>query len=115
MLGPSAVEKHSDLIESKADDLVERLIRETKENGSVNPVKSLEFYSLSIVSNITLGKKFESLDDPNFKKTSYIMERSTKLCGFEYDLPNFLPIFRPLFYYMGVEKKIKEFIERCAT
>ncbi|KAI8885219.1 cytochrome P450 [Backusella circina FSU 941] len=110
-LGQKAVENYSELIGSKANEMVESLIRETKANGSVNPSETLEFYSLSIISKIALGKKFESLDDPNFKKTRFIMAKSTKLCGFEYDLPNFLPIFRPLFYYLGVEKKMKEFIE----
>jgi cytochrome P450 len=100
-----------DLIEQGSSDLVDRLIKATKADGSVNPTKNLELYSLSIISKVTLGKKFESVEDPDFKKTSYIIEEGIKMAGPDYDMPNFLPIFGPLNYYLGVEKKMRDFVK----
>ncbi|KAI8877874.1 cytochrome P450 [Backusella circina FSU 941] len=111
VLAPKAVEKYLDLIEHGSSDLVDRLIQATKADGSVNPSKNLELYSLSIISKVTLGKKFESVEDPDFKKISYIVEEGIKMAGPDYDMPNFLPIFGPVNYYFGVEKKMRDFVK----
>jgi cytochrome P450 len=111
-LAPKAVEKYMDLIERGSSNLADRLIQATKEHGSVNPVENFEFYALSIIASVTLGKNFESIDDPEFKKTAAIMERSVKLLGLEYDLPNFMPIFGPLFHLLGIQKSMGDFVKR---
>jgi cytochrome P450 len=110
-LAPKAVEGYADLIEQGSSDLADRLIQATKEHGSVNPVKNFEFYSLSIIASVTLGKKFNSVDDPEFRKAADIMERSVKLLGPEYDIPSFLPIFGPLYSLLGIDKILSDFVK----
>ncbi|KAI8879201.1 cytochrome P450 [Backusella circina FSU 941] len=111
VLAPKAVERYMYLIEQGSSDLADRLIQATKENGSVNPVENFAFYALSIIASVTLGKKFTSIDDPEFKKTAAIIERSVQLLGPEYDIPNYLPIFGPLYHLLGIEKSMRDFVK----
>ncbi|KAI8877873.1 cytochrome P450 [Backusella circina FSU 941] len=110
VLAPKAVENYTNLIEQGAIDLAERLLQTTKTDGKVNVVKHFEYYSLSIISKVTLGKQFHSIDDPDFKRTSGFIEKSVKLAGIEFDLPSFLPVLNPIFHLMGIEKKMETFV-----
>jgi hypothetical protein len=110
VLAPKAVEQYMDVIEREATLLVDRLIETTEKEGSVHPVTLLELNSLNVICHVTVGKRFMSIEDPEFKKVVHMVETGMTLAGADRDMPNFLPAFSIFDYLAGTQVEMRNFI-----
>ncbi|KAI8354066.1 cytochrome P450 [Blakeslea trispora] len=92
VLAPKQMENFMSSIQKESMDFANRLIDFTTQNGSVNPVKLLELNSMNVIFQALFGRKFESVEDPEFCQLSDMVERAMEYAGLEQDLPNFLPV-----------------------
>ncbi|RCH93775.1 cytochrome P450 1 sub A member 2, partial [Rhizopus stolonifer] len=97
-------------IKEESTNLVTRLIEATEKYGSVDPLKNLELNAMNVILEATFGKRFKSVDDPEFRKLSEIVELSMKYAGLENDLSNFLPIISFVDNYTGRQYKWRKFM-----
>ncbi|KAI8367441.1 cytochrome P450 [Choanephora cucurbitarum] len=105
VLAPSQIEKFMNNVEEESVDFAKRLIGATEQNGSIDPIKFLELNSMNVIFQALFGRKFDSIQDPEFCKLSEMVERSAGYAGLDQDLPNFLPI---LSLFKSVFNKTKQ-------
>jgi hypothetical protein len=111
VIAPKQIENHMGSIQEEARDLVSRLIENNKKYGSTNPIKFLELNSLNVIFNICFGRKFDSVDDPDFKEVTEVIELVVKYAGLENDLATYLPILSIVNYISSLQAKIQGFIK----
>ncbi|KAI9487029.1 MAG: cytochrome P450 [Benjaminiella poitrasii] len=111
VLSPKHVEKYMEFIQQESDYLASQLMKVTEKEGSVNPFKLLELYSLNVMLKAGFGKRFDDASDPEFIHLADTVEMAMKLAGVENDLPNFLPILSIIDYFAGTQVKMKRFIK----
>jgi hypothetical protein len=104
------VEKYMGTIKQEADDLVSRLIESSETEGGVNPLKFLELNSINIIFSACFGRKFKSIEDPEFVKLSTLIEETMKIAGPEKDLTNFFPFLVMFEFLSNTQLKLKDFI-----
>lgn len=100
-----------DSIHKESEDLVSRLMQSTKDEGEVNPFKFLELNSMNIILTAAFGKRFDSVQDPEFYKTATMIETGMKFGGLENDLPNFLPVISIIDYLAGTQAKQRHYLK----
>jgi hypothetical protein len=105
------VDKYMEKIEFEYSDLVERLLRATEINGSVDPIYDLQMSSLNVISHVTVGKRYDSKDDPQFKALCKVIKNAIKLGAFEIDIPRFLPALSFMKYIYNAEKMFENFVQ----
>ncbi|CEP14774.1 hypothetical protein [Parasitella parasitica] len=111
VLAPKLVEKnYMNLIRKESSELVKRLINATDVHGSANPLKYLELFTLNVIFNVGVGRSFNNVNDPEFRKLADMVEETMKLAGLDNDLPNFLPALSIIDYFVGTQVKMKNFI-----
>ncbi|KAI8876971.1 cytochrome P450 [Backusella circina FSU 941] len=110
VLAPKMVDKYVEKIEFEYADLANRLLRATEENGSVDPVPDLQMSSLNVISHVTVGKRYDSKDDPEFMAICRMIKNAIKLGAFEIDIPSFLPILSFIKYIYNSEKLFTDFL-----
>jgi hypothetical protein len=66
---------------------------------------------MNVVFNIGFGGRFDSIDDPEFKELSELVETTIQYAGLENDLANFLPIVSVFDYFNGSEIKMKSYMK----
>jgi hypothetical protein len=110
VIAPKQIENYMDSIQKEARDLVSRFIASTERDGSINPLKYLELNSLNVIFNLSFGRKFDSVDDPEFKELTEVIETTMKYGGVENDMSTFLPIFSIVDYFSGLQAKMRNFI-----
>lgn len=98
-------------IENQARKLVDRLIETTKKESGVHPFTDLEFFSINTIFAIAFGRKFKSIDDPDFKDLTGLIEDGLAYSGIEYDLATYLPIFSIYDFFTGDRAKIRSFVK----
>ena len=101
----SQMEKFMNNVEEESVDFAKRLISATEQNESIDPIKFLELNSMNVIFQALFGRKFDSIQDPEFCKLSEMVERSAGYAGLDQDLPNFLPI---LSLFKSVFNKTKQ-------
>ncbi|KAI8090417.1 cytochrome P450 [Thamnidium elegans] len=111
VLGPKRVEAYMPLIQQESKELVNRLIESSESEGSVNPFVDLELNSMNIMFKSTFGRRFDSIQHPEFVKLTQIIEATMKHCALENDLANFLPIVSVFDYFFGSQSEQKDFIK----
>lgn len=82
----------------------------TVSNGSIDPLKYLELYSLNIIFSSCFGREFCSVDDPEFIELIELINTSLGFAGLEHDLPNFLPALSFVDSLTGIQGKMEKFI-----
>lgn len=98
-------------INREAVDLAERLIQYSKkEGGGVNPTIHLHLNSMNIIYMSSFGKRFESVEDAEFRSISAVILKQLSLAGPEHDMASFFPILAIVEYFTGKTKKMKDFI-----
>lgn len=110
-MGPKQIEKYIPLINQQASDLVSRLLESSEKNNNIDPYYYFSMYSLNVISDVCMGKKFESVEDPDFIKLVDSLTDSMKFAGLENDLPNFLPVLSFVDHLTGIKGKMKDFVE----
>ncbi|KAI7873086.1 cytochrome P450 [Mucor mucedo] len=93
IMGPKQIFKYMDSIEREANDLVNRCIDHTEKNGGTHPTQFFALNSINVMVSALFGKRFNSVQDPEFIQLSSVVEESIKFSGLESDLANFLPTF----------------------
>lgn len=91
--------------------LVDGFIKSTEKHGSTNPTKYLELNSMNVMFATGYGRKFDSVEDPEFIDLSDIVETSLKFAGLENDMANFLPIASVFDYVAGTQSKMAKFAQ----
>jgi hypothetical protein len=105
-----------DTIHKESRFLVDSLITATEKEGSVDPLKYLELNSLNVICAAVFGQRFDSIYDPEYEKTTYLVKAGIKFCGYEDDLGNFLPIISIFDRFFGKQAKMRQYIsERNAV
>lgn len=66
---------------------------------------------MNVIFMAGFGRRFESVNDPEFVKLSEMVEYGMKLAGLENDLANFLPIISIVDYFAGTQLKMKQFVK----
>lgn len=94
----------------EAQDLVGRLMASTEKEGSTDPLKYLELNSMNVIFSLGFGRKFNSVDDPEFQELSELVETSMKYAGMDSDLASFLPIVSIFDFFNGTVSKMKNFV-----
>lgn len=87
------VDSFNDMIEYEADTLLERLVSASKEDGGINPFKTLQLASLNVILSTCFARRADSVDDPLFRDIVHYVDEHVGFAGLENDLPSFLPIF----------------------
>ncbi|KAG2214325.1 hypothetical protein INT47_000881 [Mucor saturninus] len=112
IMGPKQIFKYIDSIEREANDLVNRCIDHTEKNGGTHPTQFFALNSINVMVSALFGKRFDSVQDPEFIQLSSLVEESIKFSGLESDLANFLPIFSVYNYLTGKEAKMKHHVNQ---
>lgn len=111
ILAPKQIETYMDSISNESFELVNRLMRATEEDGSVDPMQHFMLQALNVIYKVSFGDRFEAIDDPKFHELSSLIEETMTLGGFENDLASFLPILSIVDYFAGSQVKMKRFIK----
>ncbi|GAA5812331.1 hypothetical protein MFLAVUS_005782 [Mucor flavus] len=111
VLAPKQIEKYMDSIHKESRDLVSGLMQSTKDEGEVNPFKFLELNSMNVILTAAFGKRFDSVQDPEFYKIATMIETGMKYGGLENDLPNFLPVISIFDYMAGTQFKQRNYLK----
>lgn len=112
VLAPNKIDSYyMDDITRESSNLVDRLMSVTEKEGAVYPLKHLELNSMNIVFKAGFGKRFDSIDNPEFRQVTDLVQRSIKFAGTEDDMANFLPVFSFVDYFSGNQLKMKKFID----
>lgn len=106
------VDNYMGSIREESVKLISRLLEESKAEGGVNPLKSLELNSLNVIYSAVFGRKYDSVDDPEFIAISRNIEKGIKLAGVENDLATFLPALSFVDYLAGSQVKMREYLEK---
>ncbi|KAF1806535.1 cytochrome P450 [Mucor lusitanicus] len=111
VLAPKMIEKnYMQSIRKESSDFVNRLIHTTETKGSVDPLRYLELFTLNVIFNSGFGRRFDNVDDPEFRSLAHMVEYTMKLASLDNDLPNFLPALSIVDYFIGTQVKMKNFI-----
>ncbi|GAA5798379.1 hypothetical protein HPULCUR_003781 [Helicostylum pulchrum] len=110
-ISPSQINIYMPSIENHAKRLVDKLIDTTKKESGVHPFIDLEFFSINTIFAIAFGRQFSSVDDPDFKGLTVLIEEGMKYAGMEYDLATYLPIFSIYDFFTGARAKIRSSIK----
>jgi hypothetical protein len=111
VLSPKAVEEYMNWIEKEGHQSAQRLINATKKDGSVDPISYLKLSALNVISHVSVGKTFSSVEDPLFKEIVSMVETSMAMSSPEKNISSFLPIFTPIDLLGGFDKKMKAYID----
>jgi hypothetical protein len=111
VVAPKQIENYMESIQKEACDLVSRLIASTEKEGSIDPIKFLELNSLNVIFNLGFGRKFDSVDDPEFKEITEIIELGMKYSGLENDMATFLPVFSIVDYFSSSQATMRNFVK----
>jgi hypothetical protein len=109
-LAPKKVSQYISSIEQGMGKLVESLLNETLASGKLDPFDLLQLTSINIISNVSVGFQYESVNDPDFIKYMDMAVEATKLASVEMDLPLYLPVLKPVTRFIGIEKRMDHFI-----
>ncbi|KAI7879547.1 cytochrome P450 [Mucor mucedo] len=113
IISPKVVDTHYlEPIKTEAIALAERFIKYSKIENGVDPTKHLHLNSMNLIFKVAFGKKFTSVEDPDFVTISAMSKKAMGLAGAAHDLPNFLPIFTIMDYCTGAHTLMKDFIEK---
>ena len=97
-------------IKQEAIDLVTRLLESTAKAGFTEPIKYLELNSINVVFQSCFGRKFDSIDDPEFLHAVDLVERTMFYAAPQQDVAVFLPVMK-LFKVFGTsDAKMESFI-----
>lgn len=112
VLAPKQIQKYFDHIQKEAAGLATRLIQASQDSkDGISPLKYLELASMNIIFNVSFGRKFDSIDDPEFHELAHIVETSMELAAAANDLASFVPLLAPVDYFAGSQAKMKKFTD----
>lgn len=87
-------------------------MKTTESDGSVNPSPDLKMTTFNVISHVTIGKRYDSKDDPQLMTICRVIQNAIKLASIDSDIPHFLPILSFLKYIYDPEKKFKDFVNK---
>ena len=111
VLASKNVAKFGPILEREADFIVDHLLKETEEKGSIDVVKPLQFATMNFLFVTCLGMRATSVKDPLFVDVITVIDKNMKMCGVAEDTAWFLPILSVLDFILRKEVKQKAFIE----
>ncbi|KAI8376546.1 cytochrome P450 [Radiomyces spectabilis] len=111
ILAPKRVGEFDDLIQNEADVLLESLMKATEREGGINPVKSLQAFSLNVILTTTLAKRVTSVDDPLFKEIIHVVDEGMKRAAVDNDISTFLPLLSFMNLFSNKIKNMEDFIK----
>ncbi|KAI8994723.1 cytochrome P450 [Pilobolus umbonatus] len=110
LLAPKKLDPYSGEIDKESYALIQRLISST-EKEAISPWNDLKLNSLNFISLALFGKRYESINDPEFITVSEVVVKSLEYGAFETDLSSFFPIAGVIFRNTGTAEKIRKFVE----
>lgn len=111
-MGPKQIVNYIDSIQREASDLVNRCIDHTQKNGGTHPTQFFALNSINVMVSALFGKRFDSVEDPEFIQLSSMVEETIKFSGLEADITNFLPMLSVYSYLNGTQAKMKHQINQ---
>ncbi|KAI8982663.1 cytochrome P450 [Pilobolus umbonatus] len=110
ILAPKKLDVYVGLIDEESNALVERLITCTEKEGGISPNHHLEFNTLNFISLALFGKRYESMDDPEYQVVANIPVVINKLIDISNDLSTFLPILTIVNLFKDSGAAMKKFV-----
>ncbi|KAI9322776.1 cytochrome P450 [Dichotomocladium elegans] len=111
ILAPKNVHNFEHLIYHELTSIVDYMINETHEMGSVKVVKPMQFATMNVILQTVLAKRAESPKDPLFVRTMRIIDEGMKMAGAAEDISTFIPAFKLFDVLFQKERKHKDLIE----
>ncbi|KAJ8654226.1 hypothetical protein O0I10_010048 [Lichtheimia ornata] len=115
VLAPKNVERLSDVMTQEADYIVKYLLSASLANGSVDLVKPLQFSSMNVIMQASLGMRAESPRDPLFRDMIHVIDRGMKFAGPAEDMSSFLPILSVMDVLYRKKSRLNNYIEKERT
>lgn len=119
VLSPKLInENYLHSIKKETNDLVSRLIHASEEKNGIDPLKYLELSSMNVIFLACFGRRFDTVDDPEFQSLTKLTESDMKFAGIENEMSRFLPILSIYEYLFSkqindIENFIKEHRDPC--
>ncbi|CAO3614680.1 unnamed protein product [Cunninghamella blakesleeana] len=82
------------LIEYEVDDFIERIIKKTHQDSSVDPFWDLKLMCINTFMTVAFAKRLNSINDYFFKDGEAILKESFPLIGVNGDPASFLSLFK---------------------
>ncbi|KAI8971206.1 cytochrome P450 [Pilobolus umbonatus] len=111
ILAPNKINLIAGRIDKESDILVERVICCTEKEGGIPPRLHLEFNTLNFISMSLFGKRYESMDDPEYMELANIPVLMTKLLDKREDISTVLPILSPFKLFNDAGDNMKKFVD----
>lgn len=100
-------------IEREVIDMCNGMIEGTEKEGSVIPIPYLQLCTLNIIFIMTLGKRFETLNDPEVNEIVAMFKKNIQYGGIENDLSNYLPIMAVADWFSNTKAEMKDHFSNC--
>ncbi|KAI7868411.1 cytochrome P450 [Spinellus fusiger] len=110
LLAPKALDQMADAIQIETSYLVDQLIRSGNTDEGVDPFNDLTFRSLNVIAKVSLGTRFESIDDPTFKNVLEIVYLTFKYSGVNETMDAYIPALGFIGYLQNKDKAKRDFI-----
>lgn len=111
ILAPRRVEEFKDVIVKEADRLIETLLKDTENSGSVNPTDYLNITTMNVILQTTYGKNPITKDDPFYKELISIIVESVQLSKSASDITTILPFLSFFNVFSKKRQFYKQFID----
>ncbi|KAI8982678.1 cytochrome P450 [Pilobolus umbonatus] len=111
ILAPKKLDVYADVINEESGSLVERLISSSEQEGGISPMHHFELNSLNFISLALFGKRYESMDDPDYKEIANIPTTIASLLSLRNDVASVLPITSILGLFTDIGDKMKTFVK----
>lgn len=98
-------------IKREAVDLTDRLIKYSERENGIDPLEHLHLNSMNIIFSSAFGKRFDSIENEEFRSVSDTILKSIGVAGPEHDLSAYFPILSIVESLTGKLKMMRDFID----
>ncbi|KAI7864006.1 cytochrome P450 [Spinellus fusiger] len=111
ILSPKSVDQMSDIHQLVSSHFVDQLIKNGSSDEGLDAFSDITFRSLNVMLTVCLGTRFESKDEPDFKKMLNIIRTTMKFLGIPENIEEYIPSFRIISFIQQKDKQKREFID----
>ncbi|KAI9309013.1 cytochrome P450 [Cunninghamella echinulata] len=106
---PHKVDEFKDMITQEADQLMDRLLKDSKSLGPIDPSDYYNIVTLNVMLQTTFGKKVSSMEDPFYKEMMAIVEESVQLGRLASDITTLFPFLSFLNVFSKKQQRFHHF------
>jgi hypothetical protein len=80
-------------------------------DGHIDPRNSLRLFTANAILNASMGKRFTSTEDPEFKQISHLVSKVLDFFTAGNDMSLYLPILSFMYRFTNIERKMDDFVK----